>query len=209
MFTGLVEELGTVRALQKTGRCAVLTIDASAILDDLKIGDSVAVNGVCLTVTSLTGKGFTADVMHETVERSGLFQLQPGSPVNLERAMRADGRFGGHIVAGHIDGTGRVRSVRRDENALWFQISAPPDILRYVVEKGSVAVDGVSLTVASVTGGEFAVSVIPHTAERTVLGSTRPGSTVNLECDLIGKYVEKLLGKTGGLTKEFLAKYDF
>ena len=209
MFTGLVEELGVVRSVQKAGRCAVLTVGASAVLDGLKIGDSVAVNGVCLTVTALPGGGFAADVMHETVERSGLFALRPGSPVNLERAMRADARFGGHIVAGHIDGTGRVRAVRRDENALWLQIAAPPQILRYVVEKGSVAVDGVSLTVAAVTGADFSVSVIPHTADATVLGRARAGDTVNLECDVLGKYVEKLLGKTGGITEEFLAKYDF
>lgn len=209
MFTGLVEELGTVLALQKGAHSAVLTVAASAILGDLKIGDSVAVDGVCLTVTRLTGSGFCADVMHETARRAKLLALRPGSPVNLERAMPADGRFGGHIVSGHIDGVGTVRSVRRDENALWFCISAPPEILRCIVEKGSVAVDGVSLTVARVTDAGFEFSVIPHTAEHTTLGGARAGETVNLECDVVGKYVEKLLGAPGGISEEFLAKYDF
>jgi len=209
MFTGIVEELGVIKSVEKGGHCAVLTIGASRILDDLKPGDSVAVDGVCLTVTRLTGSGFCADVMRETVERSKLWTLRPGSPVNLERAMPANGRFGGHIVAGHIDGTGVIRSVRRDENAVRYVVRAGPEILRYVVEKGSIAIDGVSLTVTAVTQDAFEVSVIPHTAENTVLGAARTGDMVNLECDCIGKYVEKLLGKTGGITEEFLARYDF
>lgn len=209
MFTGIVEELGTVKSIEKGAHCAVLTIGAAYILDDLKSGDSVAVDGVCLTVKRLTGNGFSADVMHETVERTKLWTLRPGSPVNLERAMPANGRFGGHIVAGHIDGTGTIRSVKKDENAVRFAIGASPAVLRYIVEKGSVAVDGVSLTVTQVTERTFEVSVIPHTAENTVLGSARAGDTVNVECDCIGKYVEKLLCKTGGITEEFLEKYDF
>lgn len=209
MFTGIVEELGVVKSVEKGGHCAVLTIGAACILDDLKLGDSVAVDGVCLTVTGLTGNSFRADVMRETVERSKLWSLRPESPVNLERAMPASGRFGGHIVAGHVDGTGVIRSVRRDENAVRYVVRAGPEILRYVVEKGSVAIDGVSLTVVAVTQDAFEVSVIPHTAENTVLGAARAGDTVNLECDCIGKYMEKLLGKTGGMTKEFLAGYDF
>lgn len=209
MFTGIVEELGIVKSIEKGAHCAVLTIGATRILDDLKPGDSVAVDGVCLTVTHLTGNGFSADLMRETVERTKLWTLRPGNPVNLERAMPANGRFGGHIVAGHIDGTGTIRSVKKDENAVRFTIGAAPAVLRYIVEKGSIAVDGVSLTVTRVTESAFEVSIIPHTAENTVLKTARAGDTVNVECDCIGKYVEKLLCKTGGITEEFLEKYDF
>ena len=190
MFTGIVEELGTVAGIRRGARSAVLQIRARTVLEDLKIGDSVAVNGICLTVVALGADSFSADVMHETLDRSALGELKPGSPVNLERAMAAGGRFGGHIVAGHVDGTGRVRALRRDDNAVWYTIQAPPEVLRYVVEKGSIAVDGISLTVA------------------------RVGDRVNLECDVIGKYVEKLLQplrpqpeeRGGGLTREFLAR---
>ena len=190
MFTGIVEELGTVAGIRRGARSAVLQIRARTVLEDLKIGDSVAVNGICLTVVALGTDSFSADVMHETLDRSALGELKPGSPVNLERAMAAGGRFGGHIVAGHVDGTGRVRALRRDDNAVWYTIQAPPEVLRYVVEKGSIAVDGISLTVA------------------------RVGDRVNLECDVIGKYVEKLLQplrpqpeeRGGGLTREFLAR---
>lgn len=193
MFTGIVEELGTIRAVRRGTASAVLSIGASEVLSDLKIGDSVAVNGVCLTVTSLDDGGFTADVMHETLGRSSLGALIPGSRVNLERAMPANGRFGGHIVSGHIDGTGKVASVRPDDNALWYTIYAAPELLRYIVEKGSVTIDGISLTVASVEADRFSVSLIPHTAAVTTLGRKRVGDVVNLETDIIGKYVEKLL----------------
>lgn len=209
MFTGIIEELGVVKSIEKGAHCAVLTIGATRILEDLKSGDSVAVNGVCLTAARLAGDGFSADVMRETVERTKLWTLRPGSPVNLERAMPANGRFGGHIVAGHIDGTGAIRSIEKDENAVHFTIGASPAVLRHIVEKGSVAVDGVSLTVTQVTESAFEVSVIPHTAENTVLKTARNGDTVNVECDCIGKYVEKLLRGTGGITEAFLAKYDF
>ena len=163
MFTGIIEELGTVERVTRGRVSAVLAIRAETILSDLKIGDSVAVNGVCLTATSLTGHGFTADVMHETLDRSSLAGLGPGSPVNLERAMAADGRFGGHIVAGHVDGVGTITAIEQDDNAIWFTITAPEQVLRYVVEKGSIAIDGISLTVARVEPDRFAVSVIPHT----------------------------------------------
>ena len=183
------------------------------MLEDLKLGDSVAVNGVCLTVTALRPGGFSADVMHETLDRSALSELRPGSAVNLERAMAANGRFGGHIVAGHVDGTGRITRLRRDDNAVWYTLQAGPEVLRYVVEKGSVAVDGISLTVAQVGQDWFSVSVIPHTASATVLGQRRAGDRVNLECDIIGKYVEKLLRPARdrppegeGITLEFLAQ---
>ena len=216
MFTGIVEELGTIRSIRRGAASAVLSIGAEAVLSDLRIGDSVAVNGVCLTATGVDGSGFTADVMHETLQRSSLGALGPGSRVNLERAMAADGRFGGHIVSGHIDGTGTIAERRRDDNAVWYTVSAPPALLRYIVEKGSIAIDGISLTVASVETGRFSVSVIPHTAAVTVLGQKRPGDIVNLETDIIGKYVEKLLRPTAdsaprniSISLEFLTENGF
>ena len=215
MFTGIVEELGAIRAVRRGAASAVLSIGAAEVLSDLKIGDSVAVNGVCLTVTSLDDGGFTADVMHETLGRSSLGALVPGSRVNLERAMPANGRFGGHIVSGHIDGTGKIVSVRPDDNALWYTISAAPELLRYIVEKGSITIDGISLTVAAVDEVSFSVSLIPHTAAVTALGKKRAGDIVNLETDIIGKYVEKLLRpapepeRQGGIRLEFLAENGF
>ena len=193
MFTGIVEELGTIRSIQRGAHSAVLSIGASVVLSDLKIGDSVAVNGVCLTATGVDGGGFTADVMHETLNRSSLGALTVGGRVNLERAMAADGRFGGHIVSGHIDGTGAIAAVRPDDNAVWYTVQTPPALLRYIVEKGSITIDGISLTVASVEADRFSVSLIPHTAAVTTLGKKRVGDVVNLETDIIGKYVEKLL----------------
>lgn len=215
MFTGIVEELGAIRAVRRGAASAVLSIGAAEVLSDLKIGDSVAVNGVCLTVTSLDDGGFTADVMHETLSRSSLGALAPGGRVNLERAMPANGRFGGHIVSGHIDGTGKIASVRPDDNALWYTISAAPELLRYIVEKGSITIDGISLTVAAVDEVSFSVSLIPHTAAVTALGKKRAGDIVNLETDIIGKYVEKLLHpapepeRQGGISLEFLAENGF
>lgn len=215
MFTGIVEEMGTVRAVRRGACSSVLSIGASLVLEGLKIGDSVAVNGVCLTVTGQDGGGFTADVMHETLDRSCLGALCPGSPVNLERAMAADGRFGGHIVSGHIDGTGTITATRRDDNAVWYTVQAAPGLLRYVVEKGSITIDGISLTVASVEADRFSVSLIPHTAAVTVLGQKGPGDRVNLETDILGKYVEKLLRPREaepppeGITLEFLAENGF
>ena len=181
------------------------------MLSDLKIGDSVAVNGVCLTATSRDAGGFTADVMHETLDRSSLAGLGPGSPVNLERAMAANGRFGGHIVSGHIDGTGTIASQKREDNAVWVKIKTPAPLLRYIVEKGSIAIDGVSLTVAAVTDTDFSVSIIPHTGAQTILLGKKPGEPVNLECDVIGKYVEKMLTphKSSGITMDFLAQHGF
>ena len=215
MFTGIIEELGTVERVTRGRVSAVIAIRAEHILSDLKIGDSVAVNGVCLTATGLTGHGFTADVMHETLDRSALAGLGPGSPVNLERAMAANGRFGGHIVAGHVDGVGTIAAIEQDDNAIWFTITAPAQVLRYVVEKGSIAIDGISLTVARVEPDRFAVSVIPHTAAVTLLGQRRTGDRVNLESDLVGKYVERLLRPApeekgqSRLTMEFLTQHGF
>lgn len=215
MFTGIVEEMGQVEGIQRGRQSAILTIRAKTVLEGTKIGDSIAVNGVCLTVTTLSPDRFTADVMHETLDRSSLAQLKRGSAVNLERAMAADGRFGGHIVAGHIDGTGRVAEVRKDDNAIWYTIQAAPQVLRYIVEKGSIAVDGISLTVARVEDDRFAISAIPHTVAQTVLRDRKEGDLVNLETDIIGKYVEKLLRPapearaSGGITLDFLARNGF
>ncbi len=215
MFTGIVEAIGTVGQIQKRQSFARLTIEAETILDGVKIGDSIAVNGICLTVEALPPGCFSADVMHETLNRSSLSRLKKGSHVNLERAMEANGRFGGHIVAGHVDGVGKVTGIRRDAIAIWYTVQAEPSVLRYIVEKGSIAVDGVSLTVAQVLPDGFSVSVIPHTVEHTVLRERSGGDLVNLETDIIGKYVEKFLQPMGFrqpqsvITKEFLSRNGF
>ncbi len=210
MFTGIVEEMGIVRRLTQTPVRCELELAASKVLESTQIGDSIAVNGVCLTVIRMDDDGFTADVMPETLRRSNLGQLKPGSMVNLERAMAANGRFGGHIVAGHIDGTGKILSMRSEGNAMLVTIGAAPEILRYIVEKGSIAIDGISLTVAQVTHSDFTVSLIPHTGEETTLLQHRPGEIVNLETDIIGKYVEKLMKpKKDGVTIDLLQKNGF
>ena len=217
MFTGIVEEIGRVERIKHGQHSAVLTIHADTVLEGTKIGDSIAVNGICLTVTELFSHGFSADVMHETLRRSSIGEAASGSPVNLERAMAANGRFGGHIVSGHIDGTGTVQSIEPDDNAIWYTIAAKPNLLRYIVEKGSICIDGISLTVAKVDETGFQVSVIPHTGEETALLEKVPGDPVNLENDVIGKYVERLLGiqkneeekKESGITMEFLEKFGF
>ena len=193
----------------------MLTIQADKVLEDVHIGDSIAVNGVCLTVTSFEKNTYTADVMNETLQRSSLGSLSVGSSVNLERAMAANGRFGGHIVSGHIDGTGTICEVKSDEIAVCYSIKAPEKIMHYIVEKGSVAVDGISLTVAKTTQTTFMVSVIPHTAQCTVLAYKKAGDTVNLENDCIGKYIEHFLNwekeKTteSKITREFLFSNGF
>ena len=191
MFTGIVEEIGTIKKVEKGAKSSKLTIEGAKIFDDLKLGDSVAVNGVCLTVTEYTKNTFTADVMNETLSRSNLGDLKNGSRVDLERAMAADGRFGGHIVSGHIDGTGRIVKTEKDDIAVWYTIAADKKIMKYIIEKGSVTIDGISLTVAKVTDTDFSVSIIPHTAKETVLGFKKVGDTVNLENDVVGKYIEK------------------
>lgn len=210
MFTGIVEEMGTVRRLNQSPNRCELELSASKVLEGTQIGDSIAVNGVCLTVIRLGEEHFTADVMPETLRRSNLGQLKPGSKVNLERAMAANGRFGGHIVAGHIDGTGKILAMQPEGNAVLVTISATPELLRYVVEKGSIAIDGISLTVAKVSHTDFTVSLIPHTGEETTLLKHRPGEIVNLETDIIGKYVEKLMQpKSNGVTMELLQQNGF
>ena len=214
MFTGIIEEIGNVSSVKQSGSSSFIEIQAKKVLEDVHIGDSIAVNGVCLTVTHFGGGVFRADVMNETLSRSSLGKLTSGSPVNLERAMAANGRFGGHIVSGHIDGTGTVTDIKNDGIAVWYTVSAAPELLHYIVEKGSIAIDGISLTVAKVTETSFSVSIIPHTAAQTILGSRKVGDIVNLENDIIGKYVEKLMKpaespKTGGITMEFLAKNGY
>ena len=218
MFTGIVEETGKIKAMTAGESSGEIRIEARKVLEGTKIGDSIAVNGICLTVTGLQPDGFTADVMAETVRRSALRELGPGSEVNLERAMAADGRFGGHMVSGHIDGTGTVLSLEREENAVWVSIEAPKEILKLIVEKGSIAIDGISLTVAYVDDTLFKVSIIPHTGQETTLLDKKAGDHVNPENDIVGKYVEKLLGyredagsdspggEQSGLTMEFLEK---
>lgn len=215
MFTGIIEETGTLCEIKKESLSAKVKIQCKKVLEGTKIGDSIAVNGICLTVTSLAKDGFTADVMAETMRRSSLSELTVPGVVNLERAMAADGRFGGHIVSGHIDGTGKVTAIRQEENAVWYTIAAEPKLLRYIVEKGSVALDGISLTVAKVTDQDFQVSVIPHTRQETALTEKKTGSILNIECDVVGKYIEKLI--TGGkpeepesnITESFLLEYGF
>ncbi|MCZ9837890.1 riboflavin synthase [Brachyspira hyodysenteriae] len=213
MFTGIVEEIGTVKSVQSK----VITIEASKIFDDLHLGDSVAVNGTCLTVSSFDNKIFNADVTQETLNRTNLGSLKNGSKVNLERAMTLSGRFGGHIVSGHIDGVGSIKSMKKDDNAIILTIEVPKPLMKYVVEKGSVAVDGISLTVASLTDNTFSIAVIPHTLKETVLYYKKEGDKVNVENDVIGKYVERLLtfkednndSKKSNITMDFLLKNGF
>lgn len=216
MFTGIVEEIGEIEQIKKGIQSAVLSIRCKKVLEGTKIGDSIAVNGVCLTVTTMNGNGYTADVMAETLRRSSLAALQKGSRVNLERAMPADGRFGGHIVAGHIDGTGTIVEISRDETAVWYRIAAGEELLRYIVEKGSIAIDGISLTVAKVGKSDFSVSIIPHTQGETNLSDRKVQDVVNLECDIVGKYVERLCNfgqkeepQKSRMTKEFLLEHGF
>lgn len=217
MFTGIIEETGTIKKVIEGGESGSIAIRASKVLEDAKIGDSIAVNGVCLTVTSMQGDGFTADVMAETLRRTNLGALSIGSKVNLERAMAANGRFGGHIVAGHIDGTGKITSLSPEGNAVWVTVAADAEILRYIVPKGSITIDGISLTVAYVDSSVFKVSVIPHTGEETTLLNKKPGDMVNLENDIVGKYIEKLIQpfqkdeskKQSSLTMDFLIENGF
>lgn len=217
MFTGIVEEIGSVKEIKHGEKSSRITIGAKKVLEGTKIGDSISTNGVCLTVTNLKGDSFEADVMAETLRRSNLGSLAIGSKVNLERALSAEGRFGGHIVSGHIDGVAKITSIVKEDNATWITVSASQKLLRYIVEKGSIAIDGISLTIAYVDSEVFKVSIIPHTGEETILLKKKIDDTVNIECDLIGKYVEKLLGietskketKESSITEEFLKSNGF
>jgi riboflavin synthase len=195
MFTGIVEELGVVEGLEEQADAVRLTVRGPHVVTDAGLGDSIAVNGCCLTVAERDGETFTADVMRETLDKTSLGALEPGSRVNLERAVTAATRLGGHIVQGHVDGTGEI--LRRTPSEHWdvVEIAMPDDLARYVVDKGSITVDGISLTVVEVSGSTFTVSLIPETLARTTLGAKQPGERVNLEVDVIAKYVERLLGQ--------------
>ena len=214
IFTGIIEELGVVKSIAINGASGCITIKAKKVLEGTQLGDSIAVNGTCLTVTS-NSDGFSADVMAETVKRTSLSQVGKGDLVNLERAMILNGRFGGHIVSGHIDGTGTITKYTKEENAIWVTIKAPDEILDLIVEKGSICIDGISLTVATVSDQDFQVSIIPHTAKETTLIHKKVGSLVNLENDIVGKYIKKLMEnnqeeqakKASGLTMEMLEEY--
>lgn len=211
MFTGIVEEIGSISGIKQGKNSEILTIKAKKVLEDTKIGDSIAVNGICLTVTALSSDSFAADVMHETINRSSLSKLKYGSKVNLERAMPVNGRFGGHIVSGHVDGTGTIINIKPDDNAIWYKIQANQQVLRYIVQKGSITIDGISLTVAKVSETDFSISAIPHTIEQTILKEKRQGDIVNLETDILAKYIEKLLttNKQSKITREFLIEHGF
>lgn len=216
MFTGIIEEVGTIVAVKKGQVSSQLIIAGEEVLTDTKVGDSICTNGVCLTVTKINENQFEVDVMAETLRRSNLGELSVGSKVNLERALTLQTRLGGHMVSGHIDGTGHISTIVREDNAIWLTIQTSPCLLRYMIEKGSIAIDGISLTIADVDEQKFKVSIIPHTGEKTTLLKKKIGDTVNLECDLIGKYVEKLLGiknmpkeAQSHITQSFLAENGF
>ena len=198
MFTGIIEEIGEVSRLQKREKSSKISIRASLILEDMKLGDSISTNGLCLTVSEFNQKEFTADIMPESLNRSNLGTLNVGAKVNLERAMPLNGRFGGHIVSGHIDGVGHILEVKKEENAIWFEIKTSLNLMRYIVEKGSITIDGISLTVAQVKSKSFSVSIIPH----TIMADKKVGDTVNLENDILGKYIEKLWGDSSSSMKE-------
>lgn len=210
MFTGIIEEVGKIKNIQG-GTNYKLTIGASKILEDIHLGDSIAVNGICLTAISWDNGSFTVDVMRETLERTSLHRLRAGSFVNLERALAANGRFGGHIVSGHIDGTGEIINIRRDANAVWYKIKTSEKIMKFIIEKGSIAIDGISLTVAKVDRSAFYVSVIPHTLENTILLRKKTGDIVNLENDIVGKYIKSFTDKNSNSTlcESFLKSNGF
>ncbi|MBX0357946.1 riboflavin synthase [Halobacillus sp. Nhm2S1] len=215
MFTGIVEEIGTLKSVKNKTEALEVNISAKEVLSDVKLGDSISVNGVCLTVTNYTGQTVSFDVMPETYRATNIHELQQGDPVNLERAMAAGGRFGGHLVSGHIDGTGRIVSKKPESNAVYYEIELPEELIHYFVYKGSIAVDGTSLTVFGVDDSKVTISLIPHTMEHTVLGAKGPGDSVNIECDMIGKYVAHFLSgqnkeePKSRLSKQFLSDNGF
>lgn len=223
MFTGIIEEVGELRRIHRQGQAMVLTIGAKRVLEDVALGDSISVNGVCLTVISFDSQSFSVDVMPETFRKTNLRQLQAGTKVNLERAMAANGRFGGHIVQGHVDTTAIILSRTPEENAVVYRFEPDnKEVLKYIITSGSITIDGISLTVVEAADQTITVSIIPHTLSQTVLHTKKPGDTVNIECDVLGKYMEKLLGlgqganrngsrkpSSGGLTTSYLAEHGF
>lgn len=217
MFTGIVEEMGTLKAAKHGARSSILTILAEKVLEGTKLGDSICTNGVCLTVTKLGSNFFEADVMAESIRRTNLGYLKPGDRVNLERALRLCDRLGGHLVSGHVDGVGKISALEKEDNAVWVTVETTPEILKYIIEKGSITIDGISLTVAYVDQHKFKVSIIPHTGAQTTLLEKKIGDRLNLENDLIGKYVEKLLRnerkslepERTSINKDYLKKYGF
>jgi riboflavin synthase len=220
MFTGIIEEIGIMRSITRQGQAMILSVQAKHILSDVHLGDSISVNGVCLTVIAFDPTSFTVDVMPETYRHTNLQKLQHGDRVNLERAMSAQGRFGGHIVQGHVDSSGRIVSRASEQNAVVFTLEPDdPAIIKYIIPRGSITLDGISLTVVQVLERTFTVSIIPHTLAQTILYDKHPGATVNIECDLLGKYVERLLhykgtdeaagGKKTGITQAYLTEHGF
>ena len=220
MFTGIAEDMGTLSSIRRTGEIVELSIDTSIDLQEAKVGDSIAVNGVCLTFVTLTRGRFTAQAAPATLQATTLGRLRRGSRVNLERALRVEARLDGHFVLGHVDGTARVTEVRPQGESTWLRFAGPDSIMRYIVPRGSVAIDGVSLTVSSCQDGAFEVGLIPHTLAVTTIGLLSPGHEVNIECDILGKYIEKFVralgskepdggGSGGGVDKGFLEKHGF
>ncbi len=212
MFTGIIEEIGIVKSVTKGATSFSMLITADVVASGLRPGDSVNTNGACLTVTSLGQDSFTVDVMPETMRRTNLGALKQGSPVNLERALQLSSRLGGHLVSGHIDGTGLISKLKKEDNAIWITVSTGAEILRYLISKGSVSLDGISLTVVHVDKESFDVSLIPHTMAVTTLKDKKAGDMLNIECDMVAKYIEKFTGTPGhgsGLNREFLDKYGF
>lgn len=218
MFTGIIEETGRIRQISRGSKSVKLSIEASHVLEDTKVGDSISTNGICLTVVEMDSNTFTVDVTAVTLRRTSLNKLTPGNRVNLERALRLSDRLGGHLLSGHVDGLGVIREITMEDIARIIHVEASPELLRYIVPKGSVAIDGISLTVVAMDERSFSVSVIPHTATVTTLMDKKPGDVVNLETDMIAKYVEKLLltknsppGKKGdqSIDMEFLGENGF
>ncbi|KEZ53117.1 riboflavin synthase [Metabacillus indicus] len=212
MFTGIIEEIGTIGSMSGSDKAIEMTIHASNVLEDVKLGDSISVNGVCLTVTKFTSSSFTVDVMPETMKATSLNALKQGSNVNLERAMAAGGRFGGHFVTGHVDGTGTIIRKRPSANAVYYDIKASRDLTSSLVMKGSIAIDGISLTIFGLENELVTVSIIPHTLSETVLGGKEAGDIVNIECDMLGKYVKKFIDQSQGsssITPDFLKENGF
>lgn len=209
MFTGIIEEIGSVKGVRSSASSMELKLAAGKVLGDVAIGDSISVNGVCLTVTTFSKDEFTADVMPETFKGTSLRNLKTGTKVNLERAMAAGGRFGGHFVNGHVDAVGTIKSLQELENALYVTINIPSELTVFFVQKGSVAIDGTSLTVFGITDDSITVSLIPQTKEDTVLGSKKIGDEVNIECDMMAKYIHRFFTKKTDTTAKKSLSYDF